>query len=35
MLLNIDKSGKQDKERSQEWLVNTGPGVSQLLSEDG
>ena len=26
MLLNIEKSGEQDKERSKEWLVNTDPG---------
>ena len=26
MLLNIEKSGELDKERSNEWLVNTGPG---------
>ena len=25
MLLNIEKPGQQDKERSSEWLVNTGP----------
>ena len=25
MLLNIEKSGEQDQERSEEWLVNTGP----------
>ena len=27
MLLNIEKSREQDKERSEEWLVNTDPGV--------
>ena len=26
--LNIEKSGEQDKEKSREWLVNTGPGKS-------
>ena len=26
MLLTIEKSGEQDKECSQEWLVNTDPG---------
>ena len=25
MLLNMEKSGEQDKELSQEWLVNTDP----------
>ena len=26
MLLNIEKSGEQDLQRSGEWLVNTNPG---------
>ena len=26
MLLNIEESGEQDQECSEEWLVNTGPG---------
>ena len=26
MYLNIEKSGEQDQECSQEWSVNTGPG---------
>ena len=29
MLLNIEKSGEWDKERSQERLVNTGPDLGQ------
>ena len=31
MLLNIDKSVEQCKERSLEWLVNTGPSSQHLL----
>ena len=31
MLLNIDKTGEQDLECSQEWLVNTDPGGNQCL----
>ena len=27
MLLNIENSGEQDKERSKEWLVNTDPAT--------
>ena len=30
MILNVEKSGEQDKERSWEWLVNTAP--EQFLS---
>ena len=26
VLLNIEKSGEQDQESSQEWLVNRDPG---------
>ena len=26
MLLNLEKSGEQNKEFFQEWLVNTDPG---------
>ena len=32
MLLNTEKSGESDKERSQERLVNTGPGLPIMLS---
>ena len=31
MMLNIEKSGEQDQERSEEWLVNMVPG--SFLSE--
>ena len=27
ILLNIEKSGEQDQESSEEWLVNTNPGL--------
>ena len=30
MLLNIEKSGEQDKERFKNGLVNTGPGGIEL-----
>ena len=30
MLLNIEKSGEQDYERSEEWLVNTDLDLSGL-----
>ena len=28
MFLNIEKSGEQEEECSQEWLVNCEPGLS-------
>ena len=28
MLLNIENSGERDEEHSDEWLVNTDPGLS-------
>ena len=31
MFLNIEKSGEQDKERSEEWLVKMGPDVDLHL----
>ena len=27
VLISIEKSGEQDQERSEEWLVNTDPDV--------
>ena len=30
MLLNIEKSGEQGKERSKEWLVKTDPGLIEF-----
>ena len=30
MLLNIEKCGEQNKERSNEWLVNKGPGLENM-----
>ena len=30
MLLNIEKSGEQDQECSQEWLVNTEPQLLRI-----
>ena len=31
MLLNVEKSGEQDQERSEEWLVNTGPDFHTII----
>ena len=31
MLLNIEKSGEQDKEHSYEWLVNNNPFVTDIV----
>ena len=33
-MLNIEKSGEQDKERSQEWLLNTGPEILQHFADN-
>ena len=32
MLLNIEKSGEQDKEHSEKWLVNTDPGALEIVA---
>ena len=32
MVLNTEKSGEQDKERSKEWLVNTTPVTFDTVS---
>ena len=32
MLLKIEKSGEQDKERSKEWLVNTDLESTELIT---
>ena len=31
MLLNIEKSGEQDKECSKEWFVNMDPGLTACV----
>ena len=35
MLLNIEKSGEKDKERSKERLVNTDPGPPVTSAQPG
>ena len=34
MLLDIEKSGEKDKERSKEWLMITNPGKKNVLFAD-
>ena len=31
MVLNTEKNGEQDKESSQEWLVNMDPGIFKVI----